>query len=80
MHEGGIRTFGLVRWPGKVPAARVDENAVVGGVDFVSAGATRNLLARAVAAVATASLSAWMAEASAGSAERAAVFACVESG
>jgi N-acetylgalactosamine-6-sulfatase len=35
MHEGGIRTFGLVRWPGKVPAGRGDENAVVGGVDFL---------------------------------------------
>ena len=35
MHEGGIRTFGLVRWPGKVPAGRVEENAVVGGVDFL---------------------------------------------
>ena len=35
MHEGGVRTFGLVRWPGKVPAGRVEENAVVGGVDFL---------------------------------------------
>ncbi len=35
MHEGGIRTFGLVRWPGKVPAGRVEESAVVGGVDFL---------------------------------------------
>jgi N-acetylgalactosamine-6-sulfatase len=35
MYEGGIRTFGLVRWPGKVPAGRVEENAVVGGVDFL---------------------------------------------
>lgn len=25
MHEGGIRTFGLVRWPGKVPAGRVSD-------------------------------------------------------
>jgi N-acetylgalactosamine-6-sulfatase len=35
MHEGGIRTFGLVRWPGKVPAGRVEETAVTGGVDFL---------------------------------------------
>jgi arylsulfatase A-like enzyme len=35
MHEGGIRTLGLVRWPGKVPAGRVEESAVVGGVDFL---------------------------------------------
>lgn len=35
MYEGGIRTFGLVRWPGKVPAGRVEEHAVVGGVDFL---------------------------------------------
>lgn len=35
MHEGGIRTFGLVRWPGKIPAGRVEEAAIVGGVDFL---------------------------------------------
>lgn len=35
IHEGGIRTFGLVRWPGKVPAGRVEENAVVSAVDFL---------------------------------------------
>jgi N-acetylgalactosamine-6-sulfatase len=35
MHEGGIRTFGLVRWPGKIPAGRVEENAITGGVDFL---------------------------------------------
>lgn len=35
MHEGGIRTFGIVRWPGKVPAGRVEETAVTGGVDFL---------------------------------------------
>ena len=28
MHEGGIRTFGLVRWRGKIPAGRVEETAV----------------------------------------------------
>jgi N-acetylgalactosamine-6-sulfatase len=35
MHEGGIRTFGLVRWPGKVPAGRVDETSVTCAADFV---------------------------------------------
>ncbi len=35
MHEGGIRTFGLVRWPGKVPAGRVDRDNVTGAVDFL---------------------------------------------
>jgi N-acetylgalactosamine-6-sulfatase len=35
MYEGGIRTFGLVRWPGHVAAGRVDETSVIGGVDFL---------------------------------------------
>lgn len=35
MYEGGIRTFGLLRWPGKVAAGRVDETSVIGGVDFL---------------------------------------------
>lgn len=35
MYEGGIRTFGLVRWPGKVPAGRVDETSVIGAVDLL---------------------------------------------
>ena len=35
MYEGGIRTFGLVRWPGHVPAGRVDESSVIGGVDWL---------------------------------------------
>lgn len=35
MYEGGIRTFGLVRWPGHVPAGRVEDAAVVGAVDFL---------------------------------------------
>ena len=34
MYEGGIRTFGLLRWPGRVAAGRVDETSVIGGVDF----------------------------------------------
>lgn len=35
MYEGGTRTFGLVRWPGRVPAGRVDQVSVVGAVDFL---------------------------------------------
>jgi len=35
MYEGGIRTFGLLRWPGHVPAGRRDEASVMGGVDFL---------------------------------------------
>jgi N-acetylgalactosamine-6-sulfatase len=35
MYEGGIRTFGLLRWPGHVAAGRVDETSVMGGVDFL---------------------------------------------
>jgi N-acetylgalactosamine-6-sulfatase len=35
MYEGGVRTFGLVRWPGHVVAGRVDETSVVAGVDWL---------------------------------------------
>ena len=35
MFEGGIRTFGLLRWPGHVPAGRVDETSVLSGVDWL---------------------------------------------
>ncbi len=35
LYEGGIRTFGLVRWPGKVAAGRVDETSVVAAVDLL---------------------------------------------
>lgn len=35
MYEGGIRTFGLLRWPGHVAAGRRDETTVIGGVDFL---------------------------------------------
>ena len=35
MYEGGIRTFGLVRWPGRVPAAMKDETSVTSAVDFL---------------------------------------------
>lgn len=35
LYEGGIRTLGLVRWPGHVPAGRRDESSVTSGVDFL---------------------------------------------
>jgi N-acetylgalactosamine-6-sulfatase len=35
MYEGGIRTFGLLRWPGHVPAGRRDETSVIAGVDWL---------------------------------------------
>ena len=35
MYEGGIRTFGLLRWPGHVAAGKRDEVSVTGGVDFL---------------------------------------------
>jgi N-acetylgalactosamine-6-sulfatase len=35
MYEGGIRTFGLLRWPGRVAAGRVDTTSVVGAVDWL---------------------------------------------
>ena len=35
MYEGGIRTFGLLRWPGRVAAGRVDDTSVLGAVDWL---------------------------------------------
>ena len=35
MYEGGIRTFGLLRWPGHVAAGKTDDTSVVAGVDFL---------------------------------------------
>jgi arylsulfatase A-like enzyme len=34
LYEGGIRTPLMVRWPGKIPAGKVNENTVICGVDF----------------------------------------------
>jgi len=35
LYEGGVRTPLLVRWPGRVPAGRVDEESVIAAVDFL---------------------------------------------
>lgn len=35
MYEGGIRTLGLLRWPGHVPAGRVDDTSIIGAVDWL---------------------------------------------
>jgi len=35
LYEGGIRTPFIVRWPGRAPAGRVDDETVVGGVDLL---------------------------------------------
>lgn len=35
LYEGGVRVPFLVRWPGHVPAGRVDDSSVVAGADFL---------------------------------------------
>lgn len=35
MYEGGIRTFGIVRWPGKVKANQRNTSQIVAAVDFL---------------------------------------------
>jgi N-acetylgalactosamine-6-sulfatase len=34
LYEGGVRVPFIVRWPGKVPAGRVETKATIAGVDF----------------------------------------------
>ena len=35
LYEGGVRVPGIVCWPGHVPAGRIDDEAVVSGVDWL---------------------------------------------
>jgi N-acetylgalactosamine-6-sulfatase len=35
LYEGGIRLPLIVQWPGKVPAGKVDNSTVIGGVDYL---------------------------------------------
>ncbi len=35
LYEGGVRVPFIMRWPGKVPAGRVDDSSIVAGVDFL---------------------------------------------
>lgn len=35
MYEGGVRVPWIVRWPGRIPANRVDEKSVLSGADYL---------------------------------------------
>ena len=35
LYEGGVRTPFIVRWPGRIPAGRIDDTSVVSAVDFM---------------------------------------------
>ena len=35
MYEGGVRTFGLLRWPGHVAAGKVDDTHVIAALDWL---------------------------------------------
>jgi len=35
MEEGGVRVPFIIRWPGRVPAGRVDEQSVTSGIDWL---------------------------------------------
>jgi N-acetylgalactosamine-6-sulfatase len=34
LYEGGVRVPGIFRWPGRIPAGRVDDRAIVSGIDL----------------------------------------------
>lgn len=35
LYEGGIRVPGIIRWPGRIPAGRIEDESVVAGVDWL---------------------------------------------
>ncbi len=35
LYEGGIRVPGIIHWPGKVPAGKIDDTSIVSGVDWL---------------------------------------------
>lgn len=35
LYEGGVRVPGIMRWPGHVPAGRIDDTAILSGVDWL---------------------------------------------
>ena len=35
LYEGGIRVPGIVRWPGRIPAGKIDDASVVAAVDWL---------------------------------------------
>ncbi|MDZ4404987.1 sulfatase-like hydrolase/transferase [Prosthecobacter sp.] len=35
LYEGGIRVPGILRWPGKIPAGRIEDKAIMAGVDWL---------------------------------------------
>src|SRR5256885_15436492 len=35
MYEGGVRVPFIIRWPGHVPAGRVDDKSVISGIDWL---------------------------------------------
>lgn len=35
LYEGGVRTPFIARWPGRIPAGRIDDTSVVSGVDLM---------------------------------------------